>query len=85
MTQTRICWTAEVGRLKRESRTSSQWAELGDSMRENYEVMSKAGNEVFGHGSHWIEERMVAAQAMPAVALAQAPPPPLERVALTPM
>lgn len=55
--QIRLCWTARVSHLKHEIQTTANWTLATPYLRRDYEIMVQAGNEVFGNGTHWIEER----------------------------
>jgi len=55
--QIRLCWTAQVSHIKHEIQTTADWTVLTPYLRRDYEIMVRAGNEVFGAGTHWIEER----------------------------
>ncbi|WP_169801484.1 YybH family protein [Hydrogenophaga palleronii] len=72
MQQVRICWNHEVSRLKRESTTSSAWAESSPGLLNYFDVMVQAGNTVFGPGTHWCETREARATSLhPEVAVRQ--------------
>jgi hypothetical protein len=57
MRQIRLCRTANVCHLTHEIRQTAEWAFAAPSLRQDYEIMARTGNEVFGAGTHWIEER----------------------------
>lgn len=52
MKQIRLCWTAQVSHLKHEIQTAADWTLATPYLREDYEIMARAGNEVFGEGTH---------------------------------
>ena len=56
MKQIRLCWTTQVSHLKHEIQTTAEWTPTTPHLRQDYEIMVRAGNEVFGPGTHWIEE-----------------------------
>ncbi|MDP9877300.1 hypothetical protein J2W25_001607 [Variovorax boronicumulans] len=57
MKQIRLCWTSHVSHLKHEIQNTAEWTFATPYLRQDYEIMARAGNEIFGAGTHWIEER----------------------------
>jgi hypothetical protein len=47
-----------VSHLKHEIQPTANWQRMSRELREDYEIIARAGNEVYGPGTHWIEERM---------------------------
>lgn len=56
----RICCTPEASKLKREDSTSTDWQTADPVVLQTLRTVAEAGNERFGHGSHWIERRFTA-------------------------
>jgi hypothetical protein len=71
--QIRVCWTNEVSESHGDTNTSTHWARTSDLGHEHYEAMTWAGIELFGFGSHWIEERTTAPMPKFKAALLRAP------------
>ncbi|MET3493361.1 hypothetical protein [Variovorax boronicumulans] len=47
----------EVSHLKHQIQAAASWAPETPALRRDLEIMAEVGNEVFGAGTHWIEER----------------------------
>lgn len=56
----RICCTPTASKLKREDATSTHWQAADPVVLQTLRTVVEAGNEKFGHGSHWIERRYTA-------------------------
>jgi hypothetical protein len=56
----RICCTPTASKLKREASTSTHWQTADPAVLQTLRAVVEAGNEKFGHGSHWIERRYTA-------------------------
>ncbi len=56
----RICCTPAASKLKREASTSTHWQTADPAVLQTLRAVVEAGNEKFGHGSHWIERRYTA-------------------------
>ena len=73
--QIRICWTNEVSESHGDPNTATQWITTSDIGLEHYEAMTWAGIELFGFGSHWIEERTTVPTPKLKAALLRGPVP----------
>jgi hypothetical protein len=56
----RICWTPAASQLKHEASTATAWQTADPVVLQTLRALAEAGNERFGHGSHWIERRYTA-------------------------
>jgi hypothetical protein len=56
----RICCTPAASKLKREASTATHWQTADPVVLQTFRTVVEAGNEKFGHGSHWIEARYTA-------------------------
>lgn len=59
MKEIRLCTT--VAEVAGETPQPGSWTLETPPMREAFEVLVKAGNERYGQGTHWMEERHVRA------------------------
>jgi len=58
MKEIRICWRADVIRHEEETgQHGGLWFPWTLEMLAALVAMEEAGNEIYGPGSHWIEER----------------------------
>lgn len=60
MRQARVCRGERIRHLKQDLLTYGDWIEATPALLEDYEYIVRAGNEVFGPGTHWIETRDLA-------------------------
>lgn len=58
--QIRICRKFEAGALEGDPWSCMGWTSATDTHLEHLEALTLAGIELFGPGSHWIEERHAA-------------------------
>ncbi|MDP9892617.1 hypothetical protein J2W32_000938 [Variovorax boronicumulans] len=58
MKEIRLGWSLEVSHLKHQIQAAASWKPETPALRRDLEIMAEVGNEVFGEGTHWIEERM---------------------------
>jgi hypothetical protein len=56
----RICCTPTASKLKHEASTATDWQTADPVVLQTLRTLAEAGNEKFGHGSHWIERRFTA-------------------------
>lgn len=59
MKEIRLGWSLEVSHLKHQIQAAASWKPDTAALRRDLEIMAEVGNEVFGEGTHWIEERTV--------------------------
>jgi hypothetical protein len=59
MKEIRLGWAIEVSHLKHQIQAAASWRRETSALRRDLEIMVEVGNEVFGKGTHWIEERSV--------------------------
>ncbi len=57
MKEIRLCWSCEVSHEKHEIQTTSIWQPSSPALLRDFEIMVEAGNELYGAGTHWVEER----------------------------
>jgi hypothetical protein len=57
MKEIRLCWSSMVSHLKHEIQPTANWQPRSNDLRLDYEIIARAGNEVYGPETHWIEER----------------------------
>lgn len=53
----RLSWSAEICHFGHEIQSFAIWCAANPWLRRDLEIMVAIANEVFGHASHWIEER----------------------------
>ncbi len=57
MKEIRLCWAAHVVHHEDELKDGGLWTPATEDARRDYQIVADAGNEVYGPGSHWVEER----------------------------
>ncbi len=57
MKEIRVCWAAHVVHHDDEVRKGGLWTPATPEFRRDMETIVEVGNEVYGAGTHWIEER----------------------------
>lgn len=60
MKEIRLGWAIEVSHLKHQMQAAASWKPETPTLRHDLEIMVEVCNDVFGEGTHWIEERVVA-------------------------
>ncbi|TSD59062.1 hypothetical protein FFI97_001650 [Variovorax sp. KBS0712] len=64
MKEIRLGWAREVSHLKHQIQAAASWKPETPVLRRDLEIMAEVGNEVFGDGTHWIEERSFPPEAL---------------------
>lgn len=55
--QMRLCWSASVSHVAHDIARTNVWQTMSAIERFDLEIMMRAGNEVYGPNTHWIELR----------------------------
>lgn len=55
--QIRICWATDIAHHDEDVHESNLWTPETLETRDAYLLLVKAGNERYGRGTHWLEER----------------------------
>lgn len=53
----RLCWSAGVLHSAHDIARTNEWQPFSEVERLDLDIMMRAGNEVYGPGTHWIELR----------------------------
>lgn len=59
MKEIRLGWSPDVSHHEHDMRSYGSWTPFTAELRRDYEIVAETANEVFGEGSHWIEERQI--------------------------
>jgi hypothetical protein len=57
MKEIRLCWATHVVHHEAQAKDGGLWTPATEEVRRDYQVIADVGNEVYGAGSHWIQER----------------------------
>lgn len=53
----RLCWSSSISHTAHDISLTNEWQPHFPGEHFDLEIMMKAGNEVYGRGTHWIELR----------------------------
>ncbi|MDP9898947.1 GGDEF domain-containing protein [Variovorax ginsengisoli] len=59
MKEIRLSWSPDVSHQEHDMRSYGNWTPFAAELRRDYEIVAETANEIFGEGSHWVEERQV--------------------------
>ena len=57
MKEIRLCWAEHVVHHEDRVKDGGLWNPATEEARRDLQIVAEVGNEIYGAGSHWVDER----------------------------
>lgn len=57
MKEIRLCWAEHVVHHEDRVKDGGLWTPATEEACRDFQIVAETGNEIYGPGSHWVEER----------------------------